>query len=246
MNIIPGPLAPIRKNTLVNQVMNRLKELISSGAYGPGDCLPTESELATQLRVGRSSIRETIKVFNYLGVLESKSAKGTFVCSRSSISREALTWALLLGKDDIKMVIDLRAAIEMWSYLQLTIEVRETPGNLTALLAALRGILDEMEKAIAHDDPVAIIQADYDFHRKIIEGVSNTLFVDFYDILRSFLMKEIETSQSEYTDRSVILVEHEELLDAMVSGDLQIAETAYRKHINNIKTLLGVNDRPST
>lgn len=241
MDYTGGPLSPIQKTTVVNQVMERLKELISSGAYGPGDKLPTENELAAQLGVGRSSIRETIKVFNYLGVLESKSAKGTFVCSRSSISREALTWAFLLGKDDIEMIIDLRAAIELWSYLQLTIRCREAPDSTVSILSDLQGLLDTMSRALANKDSGAVIQADYDFHRHIIVGVSNTLFVDFYDLLRSFLLKEIEKSQNQYIDRFKILDEHKELLKAMVSGDIQAAESAFLSHINNIKNLLGVN-----
>jgi DNA-binding FadR family transcriptional regulator len=228
--------------TVVNQVMDQIRDLISSGAYKPGDRLPTEKELAEQLGVGRSSIRETIKVFNYLGVLESKSAKGTFVCSRASISREVLTWALLLGEDDIRMVIDLRAAIELWSYIQLTERFHNAPYDTIALVDSLNAVLTRMSQAIASQDTSAVIQADYDFHRCIIEGVSNTLFVDFYDILRSFLLKEIEASQSRYMDRTKIFEEHRALLDALVSGDLQTAINAYQGHIENIKRLLGVKE----
>ena len=235
-------LSPVQKTTVVNQVMDQIRDLIASGVYKPGDKLPTEKELAEQLGVGRSSIRETMKVFNYLGVLESKSAKGTFVCSRSSISREVLTWALLLGEDDIKMVIDLRAAIELWSYLQLTERFRTAPEASTTIVKDLNEILDTMSKAIADQNAPAVIQADYDFHRRIIAGVSNSLFVEFYDILRSFLLKEIEASQSRYMDRSKILEEHRALLDALESCDLQKAASSYQDHINNIKNLLGVND----
>ena len=235
-------LSPIQKRTIVNQAMDQIRELIASGAYKPGDKLPTEKELAEQLGVGRSSIRETIKVFNYLGVLESKSAKGTFVSSRSSISREVLTWALLLGEDDIRMVIDLRAAIELWSFLQITQRFHDAPYDNMALVGKLNTLLNTMSKAIANQDANAVIQADYDFHRCIIEGVSNTLFVEFYDILRSFLLKEIEASQSRYMDRTKILEEHRALLDALVSGNLQTAANAYQAHIDNIKNLLGVKD----
>jgi len=242
MNHPKQALTPIQKTTIVNQVMDQIRDLISSGAYKPGDKLPTEKELAEQLGVGRSSIRETIKVFNYLGVLESKSAKGTFVCSRSSISREVLTWALLLGEDDIRMVIDLRAAIELWSYLQLTERFHNAPYDNMALIDDLNAILARMGQAIAGQDANAVIQADYDFHRCIIAGVSNSLFVEFYDILRSFLLKEIEASQSRYMDRTKILEEHRALLDALVSGNLQTAINAYQGHIENIKKLLGVKD----
>lgn len=233
-------LTPIKKTTLVNKVMDKLKELIVSGVYKPGDKLPTENELANQLGVGRSSIRETIKVFNYLGVLESKSAKGTFVCSRSAISREALTWALLLGKDDLEMVLDLRGAMELWSYLRLTSKHRENPGSVESTIAGLREGLAQMKQAVLDNDSVAVIQADYDFHRKIILSASNTLFAEFYDILRSFLMEEIERSQGTYIDRTAIFAEHEALLAAITSGDIMTAERVYLGHIENIKKLLGV------
>ena len=79
--------------------MEKIKELIASGEYTTGGRLPTEQEMAERFGVGRSSIREAIKTFNYLGVLESKTAKGTFVCDSNSISSETLTWAILLGTD---------------------------------------------------------------------------------------------------------------------------------------------------
>ena len=218
--------------------MDQLKELIASGQYKPGDKLPTESELAAQLGVGRSSIRETIKVFNYLGVLVSKSAKGTFVGSRSSISREALTWAMLLGQDDIDMLIDLRGAIELWCFLQLTIRQRETPEATKDVLADLDTILVAMDKALEANDASAVIQADFDFHKRIITSVSNELFADYYDTLRAFLFKEIEKSQGEYQDRSKILAEHQELAAAIRSGNIEQAASVYMAHIENIKNLL--------
>ena len=218
--------------------MDQLKELIASGQYKPGDKLPTESELAAQLGVGRSSIRETIKVFNYLGVLVSKSAKGTFVGSRSSISREALTWAMLLGQDDIDMLIDLRGAIEIWCFLQLTIRQHEAPEKTKDVLADLDMILAAMGKALDANDASGVVQADFDFHKRIISSVSNQLFTDFYDTLRAFLFKEIEESQGEYQDRSKILREHEELAAAIRSGNIEQAASVYMAHIENIKNLL--------
>ena len=218
--------------------MDQLKELIASGQYKPGDKLPTESELAAQLGVGRSSIRETIKVFNYLGVLVSKSAKGTFVGSRSSISREALTWAMLLGQDDIDMLIDLRGAIEIWCFLQLTIRQHEAPEKTKDVLVDLDMILAAMGKALDANDASGVVQADFDFHKRIISSVSNQLFTDFYDTLRAFLFKEIEESQGEYQDRSKILREHEELAAAIRSGNIEQAASVYMAHIENIKNLL--------
>ena len=54
MNNSSPSLRPIQKTTIVNQVMDQLKDLIASGKYKPGDKLPTENDLAEQLGVGRS------------------------------------------------------------------------------------------------------------------------------------------------------------------------------------------------
>lgn len=232
------PFTSIKKMTIVNQVMDRIKDLISSGAYKPGDKLPTEAELAALFGVGRSSIRETIKIFNHLGVLESKSAVGTFVCERQAISREVLTWALILGHDDLEMIIDLRAAMELWSYLRLTETCKNAPEKAAFTLADLRSILSSMSTAVAMKDSFGIVNADYDFHGTIIKTSSNPLFLDFYNILRSFLLKEIATCQATYSDWGMSVAEHEELIAAAESGNTCIAERAYQKHIENVKNLL--------
>ena len=110
----------IKKTTIVEQVMEQLKALIASGAYKSGDKIPTELELAESFGVGRSTIREAIKIFNYMGVLKSQAAKGTYVEERSNISSESLTWSLLLGEDELNEMIDLRGSIEIWAMLKLS------------------------------------------------------------------------------------------------------------------------------
>ena len=55
----------VTKNTVVRQVMDQIKTLISSGQLNPGDKLPTETMLAEQFGTGRSTIREAIKIFEY-------------------------------------------------------------------------------------------------------------------------------------------------------------------------------------
>ncbi|MDR2740720.1 MAG: GntR family transcriptional regulator [Treponema sp.] len=66
----------IRQKTVVAQVMAQIKLLLTSGQYKPGDKIPTEQELSERFGIGRSSIREAIKIFQHLGVLESQVPKG--------------------------------------------------------------------------------------------------------------------------------------------------------------------------
>lgn len=229
----------IRQKTIVDQVMDHLKGLIADGVYAPGDKIPTEQELANEFGVGRSSIREAIKIFNYLGVMESVSARGTFICERSKISTEALTWALLLGNDELDEVVELRGAIELWSFIRLTMQNTVEPEKALPHIEKLKEHLKTMEDSIeGTGSNENLIEADYNFHWQIIKGGNNPLFSELYQVLRSFMINEIKKTQDKYQSQSNILKEHRTLLEAIESGDILNAERTYIDHISNIKNLL--------
>jgi DNA-binding FadR family transcriptional regulator len=79
----------VRQKTIVEQVMDQFKDLIASGQLRPHDKIPTESELAQMFGIGRSSVREAIKIFQYLGILEASPRKGTFVATTQRLHRGA-------------------------------------------------------------------------------------------------------------------------------------------------------------
>ena len=231
-------LAKIKRKTVVAQVMDKIRQLISSGQFKTGDRIPTEGELAARLGIGRSSIREAIKVFNYLGVLDSQTAKGTFVCDRASISAEALTWSILLGRDDYRDLIDTRGAIEMWSLVLLAERYGQDPALVAEPLAALEGQLQRMRRAIAAGEREELAKADYDFHAAAIAGCGNRLFTAVYGVLRAFMYEEIEKSHQDFTDIATIIQEHEEFVKAVRSGDPLVAQRTVRTHVASIKKRL--------
>ena len=231
-------LAKIKRKTVVAQVMDKIRQLISSGQFKTGDRIPTEGELAARLGIGRSSIREAIKVFNYLGVLDSQTAKGTFVCDRASISAEALTWSILLGRDDYRDLIDTRGAIEMWSLVLLAERCAQDPALVAEPLEALEQQLERMRRAIAAGEREELAKADYDFHAAAIAGGGNRLFTAVYGVLRAFMYEEIEKSHQDFTDISTIIQEHEEFVKALRSGDPLMAQRTVKTHIASIKKRL--------
>jgi len=231
-------LAKIKRKTVVAQVMENIRQLIASGQFKAGDRIPTEGELAERLGIGRSSIREAIKVFNYLGVLDSQTAKGTFVCDRASISAEALTWSILLGRDDYQELIDMRGAIEMWSLVLLAELHARDPQAAAEPVAALERQLERMRRAVSAGQREELAVADYDFHAAAIAGCGNRLFSAIYGVLRAFMYEEIEKSHQDFSDISTIVQEHEEFLKALRSGDPLTAQRTVREHIASIKKRL--------
>ncbi|MGA2481221.1 MAG: FCD domain-containing protein [Spirochaetia bacterium] len=233
-------LVKIKRKTVVAQVMEKIRQLIASGQFKAGDRIPTEGELATRLGIGRSSIREAIKVFNYLGVLDSRTAKGTFVCDRANISAEALTWSILLGRDDYLDLIDTRGAIEMWSLILLAERYSQDPAQVAETLQSLEAQLVRMRAAVAAGEGAReeLAKSDYDFHAAAIAGCGNRLFTAVYAVLRAFMYEEIEKSHRGFADIRTITQEHEEFVTAVRSGDTMIAQHTVRTHIASIKRSL--------
>lgn len=228
------PLKKVKQKTVVDQVMDQIKELIASGEYKPGDKIPTEMELAKDFGLGRSSIREAIKIFNYLGVLESRAAIGTIVRERSQISTEALTWSLLLGEDEFEEMVELRGAIELRCIMNITRKLKAGSSDYDETIEALQDIVDKMKTSAAKKDYTTISELDLNFHRHVIETSDNELFNSLYETLKAFLKEEVETTNLNYQDPEEIWMEHKKLLEAIKTGDKSIVLDEYEDHLKNI------------
>ncbi len=235
-------MAKIRQKTVVEQVMEQIKELIASGKYQPGDKLPTEHELAEKFGIGRSSIREAIKIFNYLGVLESKAAKGTFLSDRGNISAEALSWSILLGKDELQELIETRGAIELWSIITLTGLYQNDPEKCTPVIEELKEQIRKMKKGLEEGKLEEMVEADYAFHNIVVKSTENSLFYSIYKTLKSFMYEEIVQSQNDYADPGLIVSEHQDIIDTIMSGDINRSVKTFNSHIVNIENRLKIHD----
>lgn len=231
----------VTQKTVVEQVMARLKTLIASGHYKVHDRLPTEKELADRFGVGRTSIREAMKIFSHLGILRSKAGSGTFVCERANISREALTWAVLLGSNDLYELIHLRRVIEYDGLSRLVEKVSTGSEEIRADLAALELEIENMKEAVLSLNFELLTQADYNFHGSIIRASHNSLFSEIYGTLRAFMYEQIRISM--HPNLSDIPREHQELLDSIRTGDPAAAKKVYDEHIETVIRMIRERNR---
>jgi len=228
----------IQQKTVVVQVMDRIRELILSGAYKVNDRIPTESELAEMFGVGRSSVREAVKIFQHLGVLEARVPKGTFLCDRTKISQEAITWSLLLGQNNLREVIELRRIIESAGVSALVRELQRKTEEGRAVLRRLQDVLSHMREGASGKSIEALVQADYDFHATIVEATGNSLFVEIFATLHGFMKEEIRRTYRAISDTAEIAVDHQEMIDAITSLELSGAVTRHDEHFQRILRLL--------
>jgi len=69
----------IQKKSLADMVAEQLRQQITEGVYAIGDKIPTEPELMKMFKVGRSSVREAVKLLVNMGVVQVRQGAGTFV-----------------------------------------------------------------------------------------------------------------------------------------------------------------------
>ena len=91
--------------SLVNITINKILNMIKEQKLKPNDKLPTVDELASAFSVGRSTIREALKVLSAQNIIVIKQGAGTFVSEKEGISRDPL--GLEYISDDINVIFDM-------------------------------------------------------------------------------------------------------------------------------------------
>jgi DNA-binding FadR family transcriptional regulator len=232
----------IKKTSVVTEAMFRIKELIISDEYKVGDKIPTELELARRFGIGRSSIREAIKVFQYLGIVETRVPKGTFLSKNNTVAAELLTWFSILERKSIFEILELREAFEQRGIINIVSLCNSDEEKGSAIIARLEEELNNIEKAVAQNDFDAIQKADYNFHFYIIQQTNNSLFLSIFKLLDKFTRKEMAKTHQSYSDMSVLVDEHTVILDAIKTKDPLKAIEGHAKHFPIIKRNLGFKE----
>ena len=168
----PAYLKNLKKESVVQSVINCLTDGIRNRELQPGDQIPTEPELAASLGVARSSVREAIKILTYLGVLESRRAEGTFVCSGFKESMiDPMVYGIILNQDSSADLMELRQMIETGSMRLAILKGDEEE------LEELAGLVEQMRQVLAQSgQPVEdFFRVDDAFHELVMLMGKNPL-----------------------------------------------------------------------
>lgn len=216
MGQTPSYLTSLRKESVVQSVINRITDGIRNGELKPGDKIPTEPELAESLGVARSSIREAVKILTYLGVLESKRHEGTFVCSGFEVSMiDPMVYGIILNKDSFENLMELR---EMTEAGMMRLAIKNHNENE---IAELEELLKEMEGTLRGTDEESVkafFEADDNFHDKIAEMAKNPMADKINRVVRTLTYAvRFETVSSMITSGKgrELLQAHIELFEAI-------------------------------
>ncbi len=170
---------PERESTST-EVTRALLSFLQSGEVVPGGKIPPERQLAEELGVGRSAVREAIKSLSFLGMLVVRQGDGTYLAESSSdLLPQVIEWGLMLGEPRIRDLIEARTHIET-SVAELAAERAADAG-----VAELKRRLQAMADAGAEVTPY--VEADIAFHLHLAHMSENEVFVSLVTNLRSLL-----------------------------------------------------------
>ncbi|MGH3168088.1 MAG: FadR/GntR family transcriptional regulator [Trebonia sp.] len=208
------------------RVVHELGARIVRGGLAPGDAVPTEDELVTEFGVGRSALREGVKVLAGKGLLESRTSAGTRVRPRESwnlLDPDVLTWRFAddPGAADIRSLAGLRVALEPGAArLAAESATAEQRGAIAVEMARLWATVD---------DPDAFIEADLAFHRAVFAAANNDLLLYIHDVV-SVAMSAIRPLHTHSIGHNrETLPGHERVALAIRRGHTVKAETAMRE-----------------
>lgn len=169
---------PIQKRSLADEVASQISAYIQSGHYVVNQKLPTEPELMKQFGVGRSSIREAIRMLANSGMLRVQQGVGTFV-EEYSANNETLQQRLKRAKardiDEVRQLIEVKIA------------QKAAVNRTEEQLAIIEEFLVQRGKAAQAGLLEECVQADINFHLSIAKASGNDILIDLYQAFSSQL-----------------------------------------------------------
>ena len=224
---------PLQKKRTSGLITDKVKQSIFSGQYKPGDRLPSERELALQMKVGRPAVREALRTLEASGMIHIKQGGngGIFVCQPSpnvltrpladlfrlnSVSLENLTEAgLIFEKNVLELVMRSYGANDYQ--------------HLEALVKSAFRKLRRRER---------IAEENLLFHTALADMCKNPIVTSVMSALNTFIGAFVKPLHPPLSYERKILEGHRHILEEMKKGDLAKAKDKYDRHVLFFETEL--------
>lgn len=212
----------IKRDSLAKQVSDELEAMIERNEYSVGDKIPTEPDLMEMFHVSRNTIREAIQGLTFAGILETKQGNGTFVKSSDRFQANMTHKYAEVSLDDIR---------EARNCIEVTI----------AHLAALRYEDEDFDlitdafnrRQNQSTNTKENTKADIDFHMAIAYACHNSILIDLYQSILSYLENQILEGRigDRLTSDEIDLL-HKKLYDSVISRSPEEAVLAAQNIVN--------------
>jgi DNA-binding GntR family transcriptional regulator len=202
-------LESIQVRTLGEEAADKIRRAIASGHFPAGARL-VETELAQELGLSRSPVREAFLLLEQEGLIVRHPRRGAFVRG--------------LSRRETEEIYSIRTVLESFA-------VRRVVERMQAELAtSLHVLLERLRDAAQAEDLEAFGQADAALHEQIIDAADHLLLKQMFSGLQTRMLQYM-TEASRSRPLMGIVEDHEELLNAILSGDADQAAETMNRHV---------------
>ena len=206
-----GP-APIARQSLHDQVVTRVRDLIIEGALVPGTRIH-EGQLGARLGVSRTPLREALKFLASEGLIE-------LVASRGAIVRR-------FTAKDVRDMLDVLAVLEAFA---ARLACRVAPD---ADIAAVRRLHDRMAERYAARDRLEYFKLNQAIHSAFLRLAGNATLEEAHASIQSRMKRIRYVGNEEPTKWAAALAEHDEMIRALERRDGDALAAVVTRHLEN-------------
>ncbi len=228
----------LSKEYLLPSIIRSIAGHISENNLEAGDKLPTEIEIAADLKVARSSVREALKSLQSIGILESKPGVGT-VISGKGIDPFILTliFGNIMGKIGLAHLGEIRIILEQGAVPLIIGNASDTDLEQLAKQAKeLDDFRDKFDQKPKSKDNKLVAGKEIAFHRNLLHLSGNPILEKFSFLLQLFFYRVSTSGELFFQAQPISVPEneritHSAIVEAIKNKDITKAEEAVRLHL---------------
>jgi GntR family transcriptional repressor for pyruvate dehydrogenase complex len=220
-------LGPISRKKTYELVAERLVSEIGERRLRPGDALPTERRLTQEYRVGRSSVREALRMLESQGLIESRGSGMFAVAEFRNPLNQSLSLLLSLDASNLPELYEMRLLIE--GELAALAAQRRSDEDLGRMVTALQ----EMRDGLGSEQ--RYIDADVRFHLAIAGATKNRFALHMMQALRELFHRALSSVYHIPGSPEASLEQHQQILDAIAAGRPEDARRRMQEHLLRVE-----------
>jgi len=225
--------SPIKSTKVYEQVIDQIQMMIANGELKRGDKLPSERQLAEQLQVSRTSVREALRALQIIGLIEVKQGDGNFIKESFDFCLlQPLSVMFMLQQTKPADIVELRKVIEVETATLAAQRITDEE------ILELKVLVEQLKEYSLNDDEKNSVKVDKELHYKIAQFSKNFLLLNILNVISVLMDTFIEDARgmilTNNENKDVLIMQHENIYKALARRNPEAAANAMRDHIELI------------
>ncbi len=225
--------SPIKSTKVYEQVIDQIQTMIANDELKRGDKLPSERQLAEQLQVSRTSVREALRALQIIGLIEVKQGDGNFIKESFDFCLlQPLSVMFMLQQTKPEDIVELRKVIEVETATLAAQRVTDEE------IVELKLLVDQLKEFSLAEDEKNSVKVDKELHYKIAQSSKNFLLLNILNAISVLMDTFIEDARgmilTKYENKDILIMQHENIYKTIAARDPEGAANAMRDHIDLI------------